>query len=82
MKIQPINLDIPRIGIEIKIRPIIQDLNDNTCVIQYTIIDENGQTLKGNRFELTPEEYAGWGYDNSYLEDIVLTRLELQRLII
>ena len=80
MKIQPKNLNAaPKIGVEITIIPIIRDLNAPTCTIQYTIFSEDEEMLENERFELTEAEYAGWGYDNAYIENIVLVRLGLQR---
>ena len=82
MKIQPTIIEeTSKIGANIKINPIIFDLEAPTCVIQYIITDENNALIKHSKFELTEEEYAGWGTDNSYIEDIVLNKLSLTRLI-
>ena len=81
MKIVQKNIDVePKIGDSIKIIPIIEDLYADTCTIQYSIYGVDGMAIKTERFELTPEQYEGWGYDNSYIENLVLTMLDLEKL--
>jgi hypothetical protein len=81
MKIVPKEIDVePKIGDSIRITPIIADLYAETCSLHYSIHCVDGNNLKTGRIDLTPEEYSGWGFDNSYLEDLVLEKLGLERL--
>lgn len=54
---------------------------DITTTVRYEVKSLGKIVLIGS-IDLTVEEYNGWGFDNTYIEDIVLTRLGLERKII
>ncbi len=42
-----------------------------TCTLYYFLADENGGALLSGNLEMTEEQFANWGVDNSILFDIV-----------
>lgn len=46
------------------------------------IVDEveTSEVLAEGNVSITEEQYANWGSDNAYIEDIVLSNLKLERL--
>lgn len=81
MKIQPINIGLPPKQGTIMFILLIFNTDAIECQARFSILEDNinNQILTEGNVEITPEEFAGWGYDNSYIEDIVLTRLGLTR---
>ena len=63
----------------ITIRPIIDSTTALQCNTYYEILFESKMLLNGN-FAITPEQYAAWGKDNSFIENIVIKGLGLERL--
>lgn len=53
---------------------------DTTCRLNYALYTSENEIIKFGYIDLTAEQYADWGYDNAYIEDIVLSQLELTRL--
>jgi hypothetical protein len=46
-----------------------------TATTYYQLLTDDGvQCLQGN-YQLTEEEFAAWGQDNSYIDDIVASHL-------
>ena len=49
------------------------------CTLYFEFFDiENNSVFSSNR-TMTEEEFEDWGADNIYLEDLVITWLELER---
>lgn len=74
-KIQPVIF--PIIGTATKLSVLI--LNFSTSALNATtyyqlFTDDGVQCLQGN-YQLTDEEFAAWGQDNSYIDDIVANHL-------
>ena len=63
----------------ITIRPIIDSTTALECNTYYEILSESKMLLNGN-FPINEEQYKAWGKDNSYIENIVLKGLGLERL--
>lgn len=63
--------------IEIKILPFAT--TDVSCGTYYRLADADGKSMAEGNIALTEEEFANWGEDNSYVEDIVLDKLGLER---
>lgn len=40
--------------------------------------DASGRLLDVQRVQITPEEWAGWGFDDNYILGLVLTKLGLE----
>jgi len=51
-----------------------------TARIQYNLCDTNEKMIKPSSYMLTQEEYEAWGLDDTYIENLILTREELIRI--
>lgn len=81
IQIQPIPLGIPeQNGTHLLVSVTIANTQDKTCRIDWRILSDDFKDLATGSIQLTEEQYAGWGDDNAYLEDIVLKELEIVRL--
>lgn len=47
----------------------------STCKLYYKLTTDNNTKCTDGYYELTEQEFAAWGYDNSYLDTLVATRL-------
>jgi hypothetical protein len=73
IKISPISVEITDLKIYLE-----YVLNSNAR-IHYGLIHPNGIPYEQGSINLTPEEFAAWGTDDNYIEDLVLSKLNLQR---
>jgi hypothetical protein len=80
MKIQPVSLGLPaQTGTDLLVRVISFDTDATTCSLYYEVRTENSQRLAEGNINLTEEEFARWGFNNTYIEDIALEKLGLTR---
>jgi hypothetical protein len=47
----------------------------NTCRINYMLTNAVGKQLFIDSYELTEEEFVGWGEDNTYIDQIAAARI-------
>ena len=89
IKIKSISIGLPaQEATHIAIRPIINSTTDLDCNTYYSLFsstkDEEGiyiigtMLAEGNYF-IDEEEYKEWGLQNSFIENIVLLALGLER---
>lgn len=74
-KIEPVIF--PIIGTATKLSVLILNFLTSaaTATTYYQLLTDDGvQCLQGN-YQLTDEEFAAWGQDNSYIDDIVANYL-------
>ncbi len=74
-KIEPVIF--PIIGTATKLSVLILNFLTSaaTATTYYQLFTDDGvQCLQGN-YQLTDEEFAAWGQDNSYIDDIVANHL-------
>lgn len=45
--------------------------NDVTCKTYYQLLTEDGKVLKGDNYDLTEEQFAAWGLDNTCVDGYV-----------
>lgn len=76
----------------IAIRLLPFQTTDTSCSTYYELIantlitDEEGRTtgsfevLASGNIPITEEQFLNWGSDNTYIENIILTNLSLERL--
>lgn len=67
----------PIVGDATKINIVILNFptNAKTCTLYFELLtDSNVKCVEGN-YQLTETEFANWGFDNKYIEDIISTRL-------
>lgn len=66
-------------GVKIMIRPLIGSTTDVICQTYYEVLSfENKNLASGNIF-INEENYAAWGADNTFIEELVLKELGLIR---
>jgi hypothetical protein len=83
IEIEPIQLGLPvQEGIKILIRPLIGSTTDVTCNVYYEVLSSENRNLANGYFLVDEENYAAWGADNTFIEDLVLNKLGLTRKII
>ena len=74
-KIEPVIF--PIIGTATKLSVLILNFltSASTATTYYQLLTDDGvQCLQGN-YQLTDQEFAAWGQDNSYIDDIVANHL-------
>ena len=82
MRISPIQTGIPiKTGTDLMIRPIIINTEATTCSVYYEVTSDIDGLLANGNIELSEAEYTAWGQDNTYVDELVLTRLNLTRNI-
>jgi hypothetical protein len=74
-KIQPVNYPFNEVATDIIVYVQPFSTSSNTCSIQYVLTTSSGKTLLTERYQLTEEEFYGWGQDNSYLDEIAAARI-------
>lgn len=74
-KIQPVNYPFNEVATDLIVYVQGFSTDSNTCAIQYILATENGKHLLSERYELTEEEFQGWGQDNSYLDELAAGRI-------
>ena len=50
-----------------------------TCSTYYKLCNVDGKMLAEGNLSLTEEQFANWGTDNSYVSDIVINELGLEK---
>jgi hypothetical protein len=53
----------------------------NVCRINYVLTNEFGKQLLSDSYELTEEEFQGWGEDNSYIDQIAAARIPVTIIV-
>ena len=82
IEIEPIQLGLPvQEGIKILIRPLIGSTTDITCNVYYEVLSSENRNLASGTIFIDEENYAAWGADNTFIEELVLKQLELVRKI-
>lgn len=52
-----------------------------TATLYWQLRSEEDATLLDGNYEMTPEEFAAWGEDNSYLNEIVAEAIGVEIVI-
>lgn len=64
---------------KILIRPLINSTTDTNCRVYWELKNAEEKTIAFNEIAISDEEYALWDATNESLENIVLTKLNLER---
>ena len=73
--IQPVNFPIVGTAVTLNVTVLSFATNATTCTTYYQLLTEEGKTCLEGNYTLTEEEFAQWGQDNSYVDDIVANYL-------
>jgi len=91
MKIKPVSVGYPaKEATDLSVDIITFNTEAKNCILYYqlkNVVEETENELKietvladGN-LTLTESEYDAWGQPNKYIEDLALTKLQLERLV-
>lgn len=80
IKIEPVATGWPsKQATDLMVRVMPFETDAKTCGLYYELKAETGELLSNGNLQLTEAEFEGWGQSNTYIEDLALTRLYLQR---
>jgi hypothetical protein len=80
--IQPVKIGLPpKTANHIIVKIEAFYTNAKTASAFYSIQNKEFEELLSGTYEMTEEEYDGWEGDNTYVEDIVLKYLGLERIV-
>lgn len=74
-KIQEVNYPFGEVATDLLVYVQGFSTESTTCRINYMLTNSMGKQLFIDSYELTDEEFLGWGEDNSYLDDIAAARI-------
>lgn len=76
--IQP--LTFPIIGDAVTLNVTILNFSTSapTCDTRYELITADGRKCADGYYTLTAEEFDGWGQDNSYIDELVASKIGVQ----
>lgn len=74
-KIQPISF--PFIGTATDLRVIVLnfDTDAKQCTTYYEILTEDRRQCTQGNYDLSEAEFAAWGEDNTYIDNLIATHL-------
>lgn len=79
MKIQPKTGLFGEVATDLFITIFAMTTDAKTVGTYYRITTEDNKQVAEGNLSLSEEEFADWGFDNVYIEDLVLTKLGLER---
>lgn len=80
IQIKPILTGIPaKEATKILIRPIINSTQSLDCNTYYEVCSDENEVLAIGNIGINEEQYKAWADDNSFIENIVLLNLGLER---
>jgi hypothetical protein len=74
-KIQEVNYPFNEVATDLVVYVQGFSTDTNTCRINYMLTNSVGKQLFIDSYELTEEEFVGWGEDNSYIDQIAAARI-------
>lgn len=80
IKIEPVATGWPsKQATDLMVRVMPFETDAKTCSLYYELKSADMEVLANGNLQLTEAEFEAWGQLNSYLEDLALSRLYLQR---
>lgn len=70
-QIQPINFPFVGMATQLKVLILNFQTNATTCTTYNELLTDEGVMCSNWNYTLTEAEFAAWGLDNSYIDDIV-----------
>jgi hypothetical protein len=74
-KIQPVDYPFGEVATDLIVYVQGFKTDVNTCRINYYLVTDIGKQLLQGDYELTEEEFQGWGEDNSYIDAIAAAKI-------
>ena len=80
IQIKPKEVGLPlRTATQLRVTSDKMQSNATTCILHFEFFDIENSLIYSGNLTMTEEEFEAWGADNTYIEDLVITRLELER---
>lgn len=80
IKINPVNVGYPvKTATDLMVRVMPFETNAVNCQLYYQLKDIDGNQLSDGNLTLNIFEFAEWGKDMIYIEDLALSKLQLCR---
>jgi len=79
IQLKPSNAGILGTITQIEVTVLPFQTNATSCSIYYKLSDAEGKELGSGNIALTEEQFLGWGGDNTYVSDIVINQLGLEK---
>lgn len=76
-KIQPITFPILGTATELNVLVLNFNTDANTCNTYYEVKTDEGVICVNGNYALTEQEFASWGSDNSYVDNLIANHLSL-----
>lgn len=51
-----------------------------SAIVSFTYVTEDMKFIKGVNMQITPAEYAAWGFDDGYIIELTLTKNALTKV--
>jgi len=81
IQIKPIELGLPKkLAVKIHIHTLPISVTDKSCGVYYQLFSETNEPLTDGNIYLTEEEFAKWGDSMDYITNLVLEKLNIEKL--
>lgn len=74
-QIQPVTFPIVGDATKLEVTMLPFTTSATTAGTFYTLTTDDGKTCLSGNYYMTEQEFADWGQDNSYVDDIVAAEL-------
>lgn len=79
IEIKPTNLGVLGTAEQLEVTVLPFATSSTSCNTYWALKTAEGKQIAEGNYTLTEEEFAEWGSDNLYVEDLVLNQLKLER---
>lgn len=73
--IQPVVFPIVGTATKLEVTLLPFKTDATTATTYYQLLTDEGKDCVSGNYTMTPEEFAQWGVDNSYVDDIVAANI-------
>lgn len=78
VQIKPLAIPTKGEGTQLYVQANSFPTSATTATLYWSILSETGAQLLDGNLQMTEEQFAGWGEDNNYLNEIVADALNLE----
>jgi hypothetical protein len=79
IQINPVTIPLKGVGTQIFVRTMAEGINNTTGMIYWQLLTEEGSQLMDGNIPLSVEQVAEWGDSMDYIENIVLSELNVTK---
>lgn len=74
-QIQEVQFPFGDVATELKVSVLEFPTSAASCSIRYSLHTEEGKEVYSQFYNLTEEEFEGWGQDNTYLDQLAADKI-------